>query len=67
MVSGQSDEASALVDESIADITALGPTAATDAQYLTPTLLGLERYSEARAHVLRTISEARQARGPKRS
>jgi len=61
MLSGRSDEASALIDESFGHIGALIPAAARDAQHMPGILLGLERYDEARALQLRAISESRQA------
>jgi DNA-binding NarL/FixJ family response regulator len=61
VLAGQFQEESVLVDESLVQVSALGPTAASYAQFLIATLLTLERYEDARSLLVRVISEAREA------
>jgi len=61
MLSGQSDEASVLIDKALAQAAAPDGAAALETQWLVAAMVGLERYEEARSLALRGISDARQA------
>jgi len=62
MLAGRSHDASALLDEVLADIANVGPAEARQIQFLlTATLTALERFGDARRLVLGALSASREA------